>query len=454
MKNLGFYQSAFIRQTNNNNCGIACICMILRYAGQNKHADELAVHMDSCESELSLLDLKKRVADFGWKARCVQMDLASLRVLKSPFIMHTVNEDGRFHFLLLFAVKKRAEGFFYVIGDPSHGVKIMTEADLRKAWVSSTGLYIENLVLKKTDSDLRYWKNALDWHSIPVPLLCSIPFVNLISFLFGVMLSVFFQLLISSSANLKSLRLRIAVLASLLIILFCKSFFTYLKQRLLISINKIVNIALTNRFTDSIRSAVQDNSQKEFASKKKLLDIAKFHLSVNGLISVILAEGLVLFALFGSLLYLDVYAALINLCYITVAVFRVVVKMPDHLFSAMYLNDLYYQFEKILLNRNGLSRRQAKSTYEDNFNAYYQDYIQTASNIAVQYNGSLFRNEALGAFTVILVLSLDMARGITSAAFLIAVTVLTYLISVFLQRVNSAFPVVYEGMQAARSLKL
>lgn len=454
MKNFGFYQSTFTRQTNNYNCGIACICMILRYAGKNKNADELAGHMETYVAELSLLDLKNMVKDFGWNARCVKVDLATLRDLKNPFIMHTVNEDGRFHFLLLFAVKKRAEGCFYIVGDPSHGIKIMSEHDLSHAWVSSTGLYIENLIRKKSDSDLLYWKNALEWHLIPKPLWYCVPFMNLMSFLFGITLSAFLQQLLTGRANIGSLKLRIAVLVLLFVIMIGKSLFTYLKQRLMISINKIVNLWLATRLANNIASAVPDKSQQEPALRKKLLDSAKFQLSINGLISIILSDGLVLLTLIGSLLYLDLYAALINLGYIAAALWLVITKMPDHLFSAIYLNDLYYRSEKILLSRASLSRKHATTAYEDNFDAYYRDYIQRAGNSAAQYSVSLFRNEAFGGFTVILVLGLDMALGNTSAAFLIAVTVLTYLITIFLQRVSSAFPVVYEGIQAARTLNL
>ncbi len=454
MKNFGFYQSTFTRQTNNYNCGIACICMMLRYAGQNKNADELAGHMETCVAELSLLDLKNLVNGFGWSARCVKMDLATLRDLKNPFIMHTVNKDGRFHFLLLFAVLKRAEGYFYVVGDPSHGIKIMSEHDLSHAWVSSTGLYIENLIRKKSDSDLLYWKNALEWHLIPKPLWYCVPFINLMSFLFGITLSAFLQQLLTGRANIGNLKLRIAVLVLLFVIMMGKSLFTYLKQRLMISINKIVNVWLATRLANNRASAVRDKSQQETALRKKLLDSAKFQLSINGLISIILSDGLVLLTLFGSLLYLDLYAALINLGYIAAALWWVITKMPDHLFSAIYLNDLYYRSEKILLSRASLSRKHATTAYEDNFDAYYRDYIQRAGNSAAQYSASLFWNEAFGGFTVILVLGLDMALGNTSAAFLIAVTVLTYLITIFLQRVSSAFPVVYEGIQAARTLNL
>lgn len=454
MKNLGFYQSTFVRQTNANNCGLACICMLLRYSGRDKQADELAQRMDSYESELSLLDLKNTVKGFGWSARCVEMDLDTLRDLKRPFIMHTVNEDGRFHFLTLFVVKKMAEEFFYVVGDPSYGIKIMNETDLRHAWVSSSGLYIENVTLKKRGSDLLHWKNALEWRLIPKPLWYSVPFINLMSFLFGIMLSAFLQQLLTSQANIRSLKLRIAVLILLLIIMICKSLFTYLKQRLMISINKMVSVWLATRFADNIATAVPDKLQHEPALRKKLIDIAKFQLSVNALISVIFSDGLVLLTLLGSLLALDLYAALINLCYIAVTLSYVVIKMPDHFFSSMYLNDLYHQSEKILMKRSFLPGTHETSIVEDNFKAFYQHYIQKAGNMATTSSASLFRNEASGAITVVLMLGFEMAMGVESAAFLIAVTVLSYLITIFLQRVNSAFPVVYEGVQAARALNL
>jgi ABC-type bacteriocin/lantibiotic exporter with double-glycine peptidase domain len=452
MKNISVYQSSFVRQTDQNNCGIACICMILRYAGRQKHSNELSARMDKFQVESSLLDLKNIVKAYDWDARCVQIDTDTLRELKSPLILHTISSNGRYHFVTLFAITKVSEGYLYIIGDPGHGIRIMEESELIAIWPSRTGLYIGNLSAAKAGCHLHSWKEGFDWHLIPRPLWYCIPLIHMICFIFAIALSALLQKLLADTAKTNDHKFRIAVLILLFIIIFCKGFLTWLRQQLLIRVNKIINTQLTIRLAEKALPTADKLPVRELILKKHLIDITKFQLSIHGVISVVLSDGLVLFMLLGCLLYLDVYAALITGCFTATTLIIAIKKTPAKVFSAMYLNDLYHQSEQMLLNRN-ISLENGTAFYDvDRFNSFYQKYIRQAGNNAIKLSKATLINQANGGLNLLIILGLEMSSGDKSSAFIVSVTVLSYLTTLFLQRINSVLTALFEGVQAASSL--
>ena len=455
MKNIGFYQSAFVKQTNNSNCGVTCICMILRYTGQLNAFRELRKDLDSYTDESSLLDLKHAAQKYGWTARCVQIDIATLRTLKQPCILHTINKQGKFHFQTLFAVNESGGAFFYIMGDPSYGIQVISEACLLKIWPSSAGLYIADLQLPATSNILYLWTTAIDWRAVPKAVWLCLPLAHVFSVILGISLSALFEQLINGSVNLHQGRYGLAVLFSLMIIIIMRSLFMHFKQLLLIKVNRVMNSRLTTRIAEDIMATPTGKPLlDESEMKNKIQEIGKIQLSVNGFVSVVMSDGLVLIILVSSLLYLCPIAALINVLYLILLLKCTISRLPGDLLSTRYIHTLHHAAENFLINTAANNSHWPENGQQQSFVQFYQYYLQHAAKAAKHFSKQNFHAEAAGAVNIVLVLGvLILFPRDQSTVHIVTVTAISYLFTLFLQRINGVLLVLYEGLQSARSLE-
>jgi ABC-type bacteriocin/lantibiotic exporter with double-glycine peptidase domain len=122
MKSIHSIRKIFIRQINENDCGIACLSMIFNYAGRTKEALELRHQALFKESGISLLELKIKAAIFDQAAKCVKLDLSYLRASDQPIILHMINENGNNHYQVCFGSVLRKKSRLYLMADPAHQV--------------------------------------------------------------------------------------------------------------------------------------------------------------------------------------------------------------------------------------------------------------------------------------------------------------------------------------------
>ncbi|MBD1385879.1 hypothetical protein IDJ75_11360 [Mucilaginibacter rigui] len=452
MKNLGFYQRCFVRQTHPNSCGMACMCMVLQYTGQTGESQELAKLMDTQAFELSLLDLKKTMENYGREGRCVRFEPDRLRDIKTPIILHTVNSVGAFHFITLFEAKRINGQYFYIIGDPALDIKVIDETQLLAVCPSRAALYFDPIEAIPIENDFVLWQRAFNWDLISKPLWYFIPIFHLLSFLMGICLSVLLQQLLTARANIAHFGFRLAVVILIAISVFCKSILNHLKQQLLIKINKIINLHLTNRLASATAYPYRISGTSDKALQKELIHIGKYQLSVNSVFSIALSEGLIMLLLLGCLTFLDALAGFVSLIFAVAVAFLATKRIPNDLLFAKYLGDLHVQSEEILINVK-FADADFLPKEKESFAYAYQRYINQAAKNAAVLSKSMFSNEVAGGMYIMTIMGLELFSGHLSAAFVVAVTILGYLILLVLQRMIAALPTIFDGAQSAHSLQ-
>lgn len=116
------------RQSEQMDCGIACLRMIAAYHGKYLSTTELRQVIKKGKDGVSLADLYEASEKLGFKASGVEINLDQLkRSIKLPCILHWENQ----HFLVLY--KLRRNKFF--LADPSYGLCKLSAADFTKAWL-------------------------------------------------------------------------------------------------------------------------------------------------------------------------------------------------------------------------------------------------------------------------------------------------------------------------------
>lgn len=132
-KRLGFGKRIpIIRQSEQNECGLACIAMILGHHGQHVSLRDLRKHSDVSSRGASLNDLMDVAGERGLRCRPLRLDLAELGQLQTPCLLHWRMD----HFVVLIKVS----GKHAIVHDPAAGRRSVPLAEVSRLF---TGIAME-----------------------------------------------------------------------------------------------------------------------------------------------------------------------------------------------------------------------------------------------------------------------------------------------------------------------
>lgn len=444
-----------MRQSGPNDCGIACLGMILNYTGSDSEANALTYEAPVPEDGLSLLDLHKLSASRNLQSRCVQMDLDTLRENKIPCILHVLNDQQENHFVVFFSVKKRWGNYQYLIGDPAKHVSFITEQDLLVQWQSRAALYFEGLTRRRTEVREHPWISLLNIRSFRKTLLFSIPLLNICATLLGIALSWMLQRGINDSLSDKKATLVIAVVALLFIITVFKSVIAYIRQSILIRLNSAVSEQFNMEYIKTIinrKNGFGSNNDK--GVKRVLTDIQKIQNALSAFVSILLSEGVIIAFIVAGLWYDEPLAGLVNSCYLAIICISAILNSPGLAYRTAHLNELSGTVENALIKEATHSSENISP--EDRFQIHlrnHQRFIAYAKDMAVTISKTNFWYECLGTVNVIVVFVFclfKMQEQAMSYTTLMVVVILSYFITALMPKICNVFVVITEGAQLIR----
>lgn len=444
-----------MRQLGPNDCGIACLGMILNYTGSNSEANALTYETPVPEDGLSLLDLHKMATIRNLPSRCVKMDLDTLRENKTPCILHVLNDQQENHFVVCFSAKKRWGIYHYLIGDPAKHVSFITEQDLLVQWQSRAALYFDGLTQRSTTVREHPWISLLNIRSFRKALLFSIPLLNICATFLGIALSWVLQRGINDSLSDKKTTLIVAIVALLFIITIFKSVIAYIRQNILIRLNSAVSEQFN---TEYIRTII--NRKKDFGGidnkgiKRALTDIQKIQNALSAFVAILLSEGVIIAFIVAGLWYDEPLAGLVNTCYLAIVCISTILNSPGLAYRTAHLNELSGTVENALIKEaTGL---QENISQDDRFQLHlrnHQRFTAYAKAIAVTISKTNFWHECLGTVNVIIVFVfclLKMQERIMSYTTLMVVVVLSYFITALMPKICNVIIIITEGAQLIR----
>ncbi len=189
MKNTHQCLKFFTAQSGPNDCGLACMAMILNYNGRRMEANRLMRETVAPEEGLSLLEIRQLAQSAGLNGRCVRMDLANLREVDTPCILHVGKPEGGDHFVVCFGSRIKKGTHQYLIADPAIGVQAMAENDLVNIWAGNAVLYFESLRVDLMGQYKPLWTYMFKLPGFRNVLLFTVPLLNICSTLMGIGLS-------------------------------------------------------------------------------------------------------------------------------------------------------------------------------------------------------------------------------------------------------------------------
>lgn len=441
----------FIRQTTDENCGLACLAMILAFVGRNEEAANLReIPVDS--AGISMLSLKKLAATFNLPARCVELDIPFLRKITKPCVLHTVNEFGRNHFIVCYRAIRHGNKYKYLVADPGLQVNWLSEALLEQQWKSRAAIYFDDLSENLSGYKKPTYKALISTKAYPVGLLAVIPTLSLFIASSSIGLTWILQKGITDSRVLNG-NVILILLILLFVISIFKNLFTFLRQYILINISISVNdqlVGLFLRLLTAKSSAIAHNLEK--VVKTGLVNVQKMQNSISTLIGVMLSDGSLVIALLAAMAYLSLTAAIIQGIYLLLLSAIVFFTLPELSYQKERVTGLSSATESLLLiHVNKLNATPSLKANDLPFDIHRRS-LSAARNLAVRFSKQYLLFECIGTTTVIILFIYglqQMRKGAFGYSSFMLLVIEAYIISTLFPKICAAVHQVAEGFDAA-----
>lgn len=460
MLNLCLIKRSFIRQSADDDCGLACLAMILLYAGRSSAVRELDL-VPVPPGGFSLLDLKDLARSHGLEARVVVVDPPALRNISSPCILHTVTPMQEHHFEVCYGGRDSCGTFQYLVADPACQAGWQREEELLGRWPLRAALYFPDISADGQAFSRPGWRVLWSYRAFPPGLLLSVPVLTVLSAFAGVAVSWTLQKGISDSAVLQG-RVIASLLILLLLISISRSLMIYLRQRILLLIETNLQTRLMRLLTDRLfpgKDAAGEVMSGENA-RPTLSDIQRVKSALLTLASVVLPDLLSAVFLISVVASYLPAAGLIELVYFALIVLILLGRQYPLSFSMARVQALHASAENVLLrdiNRLNAIRiagleEQRKALHQQN----QQLHMTFRHRFLLGLSHEQLGLDALGAcsVTAVWVTGLyQLGQMQISYAILMTIVILSYLLTTLVARFRSALLVVSEGADAALQLQ-
>jgi len=464
MNKLIHIRTTFVRQQNQNDCGIACLSMILNYAGRKTDVPRARNNILIPDSNgLSLLELRDIARKLNLNSRCVEMEADFLRKIPTPCILHMVNANGNNHFQVCYGARKKRNGYEYLMADPARQVYYLGEDELMREWISKAALYFEDLPASLNYKFKSPWYSLFSIVAFPKGLWITIPLLNICTVIFGIAISWVLQRGINYSLADKKESLIIAVIFLLLIISLFKGLFAYIRQRILIALNTAVNEQLVSRFINKIvyGSKSGNNATNHKSIKSNMGEIQKIQNAVLISIATLASDGSLILLVLAAIIYTLPSAGYPNITYIFIVCLLSIKSIPGLSFDYAHLNELSGASENLLTKELELQDGQSNMEFGEKrlllHHKNHDHYLRFARFIAIRISKMNLLYECIGAVSVISVFALGLVKlqqqQMEYSSFMVIV-ILSYFITALLPKICNSLYVIAEGAEAYLQYKI
>jgi ABC-type bacteriocin/lantibiotic exporter with double-glycine peptidase domain len=444
MKHLRQIRKTFVRQLGRNDCGVACICMVLKFVGNETGASLLRAATIS-EQAHSMLDLRDLAGKAGISSRCVKMELDFLRTNLTPCILHLNHAGDGNHYQVCYGAVLRRNCTLYLMGDPAIGMHYISENLLDVSWVSRAALYFDDLPQTPARQARSTWHLLLLGDLIPKGLLFSIPLLHIGMATFGIAWSWALQRGINDSIAGKKDHLIAGIITLLLLVMLAKNLFSYIRQQLMIRLNSTVNKHLMlNLIRRIIENGALTGSSDQSYFKTKVSSMMKMQQALSAFLVSVLSEGSLVVLVMAALFYQSVIVGWINSVYLTAIILYMVRTFPDTLSNHNYLNELSGSAEKMIL-MDMLSSEKVRSPEETEsvflyHAANHSKYLDYAKRVSSGMSKDNLVQECLGTLNLICIFIDGIVKlrdeSLDYSTFMVTV-ILSYFVTVLMPKICS-----------------
>jgi len=447
MDNFRFVKSTFLRQRGPDDCGAACLAMILNYQGDRNRAKHLLRSLNSPAGGLSLFELKTAALELGFIAYCASADLAYLKTINTPAILHMLNENGDDHFQVYYGRAKNDGQLQFLMADPAKQVYYLNESELAGLWESRSALFFDGIDRTRQQFSGIAALRLFTASYFPSGLWAVIPLLGLISAFLGISLTWIIQKGWADHDFFAGSATVIYVTALLLLLGVFRSLISYLRQYILVDLSLDVSANLMAAYTEQ-RSRETKRPSAPDGMEASLADMQKVHNSILAMLSMFLSDGTQIVLFLSASIYISPLAGLLDLAYILAAVIFSWRRNRLNSYKIAHLKTLrnYHRDQLRLMGSPGRFKANTNQA-----SSWWQKQSEFSRFFALHNLYSILVIDLWSNVQVLLVFLCGVVQfkdGAFSYTLFSILVLSAYLVSRLLQNMLNTIPVLSEGIDA------
>lgn len=240
-------------------CGPACLRMISKFYGRQYSLQTLRKRSFITREGVSMLGISEAAESIGFRTIGLRISLKQLyEDMPLPCILHWNHN----HFVVLYKIDKRREGYRYHIADPSSQLVTYTDCEMQKLWLTTENRGIEKgIALALEPSPQFYEEKDESVHKDSINLIFFAKYLLpyrkefillILGMLVGTLLQLVFPLLTQSlvdvGINDGNLSFITIILIAQLIMSVSQMSVDFIRSWILLQINTRINISLISDF--------------------------------------------------------------------------------------------------------------------------------------------------------------------------------------------------------------
>lgn len=183
----------YVKQTDKNDCGPACLASVLKYYGFKTSVSKLRELTKTDINGTTIFGIIKAAESLNMIAKAVKAK--SLDVLKTDFpkpaIAYVIYEDGMRHYVVLYEVNEKE----VILADTGKGIVKYKIDEFFKIWTGNLILMVPTSSFKPSD-ETNGFKRFFKLITLQKRLLVGVFFAALFICIFGIIGTFYYKLLI------------------------------------------------------------------------------------------------------------------------------------------------------------------------------------------------------------------------------------------------------------------
>ncbi|HEY8940883.1 MAG TPA: peptidase domain-containing ABC transporter [Cellvibrio sp.] len=301
---------SFVLQQGQSDCGVACLCSIIKFHGGEASPQKIRRESGTLHSGTTMLGLYQAASSVGFDAEGMEAsDVSDLRSLQHPAILSVLIGDNQSHYLVYYGFK----GGNIIIGDPAKGIITYSRAELESVWKEKTLLALTptgnmngrlgipsrfQLLFSLVRQDL--------------PLLYLALAIGIVTATLDLSSAIFSQRLIDDFLPDHNKQKIIVSLALLVLLLFCKAGLSYLRGMFVIRQSKDFSVRIIDYFYSTLIRLPKTffDSAKTGELISRMNDTSKIQTTLQMITGSITISILILLA---SIILLSIYSFMFSI---------------------------------------------------------------------------------------------------------------------------------------------
>lgn len=401
-----------VRQQDQSDCGVAALMTIIRWHEGIAFSEDIRIATGTNTNGTTMLGLYQGASEFGLDAEGYEMNIEHLLKQEDPCILHLLLEGQRLHYMVYLGYLSDKK--LLIIGDPAHGIKLMSSEELNSLWISKSSLILTpNKNFRQAKKSLS--KEKRDWFignlRDDIPLLGISVVLGLFISIISLSTAIFSQKLIDQFLPNKHNLYIIFGLVLLFIVLLSRTLISYMRQQVMLQQNRDYNVRLTSFFIDKTLRLpkVFYDSRKSGDMIARLNDTQRIQQNIHYIVGNMVIDLLISFVSLIAVLVYSIYIGFIVIAFIPFIVWLIHSYTTKFVHGQKEVMNAYAMTENYYINTlqgiTAIKENHAHNFFADIGKQIFTLYQNAMFNLGQHGNKLTTKIEMLASFITVVVIS-------------------------------------------------